>query len=574
MPWEAIVSELVLPEWADELRRRYLSGEASMFLIHGNVRDVQPWDEGNGEVLWLDLRRFLEKFLGRTRDVVTYYDISQGLCFPDRSHEKRFQKAIDTARMLDGRDVLTEIPRTPGKAIGLIEELICNPMQTSGVVIDFVETVAPNGDLSFMGTEDKANLVSLQRWSAAPAFLATDNLVILITEQLSDVSRRVVASPQLKTIQIPFPGSELRDHFLATQDLTGVEMEMPLDVLGKITAGLSLIQIRSLLRGAFQTGEPVTYKEVARRKKVIIEQECHGLVEFVDTKHNFSHVGGMERVKRDLMRVADAVKAGHVNRVPMGMIFVGPMGTGKTFVAKAFAAESGLTCLKFKNFREKWVGSTEGNLEKILELVDALGYVLLIIDEADRSLSGGDNDGGTSSRVIARLKEFMSDTSHRGRVVILMMTNRPDKLDVDLKRPGRFDLKIPFFFPEAPSERKLIMEALLRKNDLKLGRGVKLDKAVKLTDGYSGAELEVVLLRAANLSAEREHKGISQKDIDDAVVDVIPSRDTRMLEYMELLAVFEASARRMLPERYAEMDTTAVQEQIDLLRLQLGRRAQ
>ena len=117
------------------------------------------------------------------------------------------------------------------------------------------------------------------------------------------------------------------------------------------------------------------------------------------------------------------------------------------------------------------------------------------------------------------------------------------------------------------------MEALLRKNGLKLGRGVKLDKAVKLTDGYSGAELELVLLQAANLSAERNHKGISQKDIDDAVVDVIPSRDTRMLEYMELLAVFEATARRMLPDRYAEMDTSSVQEQIDQLRMQLGRRA-
>lgn len=568
------MSELVLPHWADELRKRYLSGEASMFLIHGNVRDVQPWQEDTGEILWLDLRRFLEKFLGRTRDIVAYYDISQGLCFPDRSNEKRFQKAIDTARMLDGRDVMSEIPRSAGKAIGLIEELICNPLQTSGVVIDFVETVAPNGDLSFMGTEDKANLVSLQRWSAAPAFLATDNLVILITEHLSDVSRRVVASPQLKTLQIPFPDEALRNKFLGSQDMKGVDMEMPLNVLGQISAGLSLIQVRALLRGAFQTGEKITYHEVARRKKQIIEQECHGLVEFVDTKHNFTHVGGMERVKRDLMRVADAVKEGQTNRVPMGMIFVGPMGTGKTFVAKAFAAESGLTCLKFKNFREKWVGSTEGNLEKILDLVDALGYVLLIIDEADRSLSGGDSDGGTSSRVIARLKEFMSDTSHRGRVVILMMTNRPDKLDVDLKRPGRFDLKIPFFFPEAASERKLIMEALLRKNGLEMGRGAKLDGAVKKTEGYSGAELELILLRAANLAAEREHKGISQKDIDEAVVDVIPSRDTKMLEYMELLAVFEASARRMLPERYADMDTSAVQEQLDLLRMKLGRRAQ
>ena len=138
----------------------------------------------------------------------------------------------------------------------------------------------------------------------------------------------------------------------------------------------------------------------------------------------------------------------------MGMLFVGPMGTGKTFVAEAFAGESGLTCLKFKNFRERWVGSTEANLEKILQVVKGLGYVLLIIDEADRSMSGqGDNDGGTSSRVIARLKEFMSDTAHRGRVLVVMMTNRPDKIDIDLKRPGRLDFKIPFFFPQDDETR-------------------------------------------------------------------------------------------------------------------------
>jgi transitional endoplasmic reticulum ATPase len=135
--------------------------------------------------------------------------------------------------------------------------------------------------------------------------------------------------------------------------------------------------------------------------------------------------------------------------------------TGKTFIAEAFATESGLTCLKLKNFRDKWVGSTEANLEKVLNLIEALGYVLLIIDEADRGLAGGDSSDGVNSRVIARLKEFMSDTSHRGKVVILMMTNRPDKLDVDLKRPGRFDMKIPFFYPETDEERESIMPSNL-----------------------------------------------------------------------------------------------------------------
>ena len=154
-----------------------------------------------------------------------------------------------------------------------------------------------------------------------------------------------------------------------------------------------------------------------------------------------------------------------------------------------------------------------------------------------------------------------------------MMTNRPDKLDVDLKRPGRFDLKIPFFFPEEPSERQLIFEALVRKNDLDLQDGISWDNAVAGTDGYSGAELESVLLAAQNNASVAERTTIHQEDLDRAVTDVIPSRDTRMLEYMEMLAVFEASARRMLPARYKDMDTNEVQERLDSLRAVLGRRA-
>lgn len=566
------MSDPVLPAWAEELRNRYLAGEASMFLLHGNVRDLHPWTVG-GKASYHDLRGFLEAFLGRTRDIVAYYNVSQGLCFSKPAHERLYQKVIDARRMLTGSGRGVGLPRTATEAVPAIEELITDPSHSSGVVIDFFEMIAPNGDVSFMSHEDKSNLVSLQRWSSDPAFVTTDNLVILVTEHLSDVNRRILASAQLATIQIPFPDQPLREQFITAEDTDAIEFEMSLEVLAKITAGLSLIQIRSLLRGAGMAKTPITFPMVASRKKQIIEQECHGLVEFVAPRHDFSHVGGMDRMKADLMQVADAVKKGHTHRVPMGMIFVGPMGTGKTFVAEAFASESGLTCLKLKNFRDKWVGSTESNLERVLELVDALGYVLLIIDEADRSLSSGSGtDGGVNSRVIARLKEFMSDTSHRGRVVVLMMTNRPDKLDTDLKRPGRFDMKIPFFFPEEGSERELILKALVRKNRLQLADGVSFDAAVANTDGYSGAELESVLIAAANLAADGGSEVIGQEHLDRASLDVIPSRDTRMLEFMEMLAVFECSAKRMLPERFQGLGTDEVHKRLDLLRAHLGGR--
>ncbi|MFT4974708.1 MAG: transitional endoplasmic reticulum ATPase, partial [Myxococcota bacterium] len=489
-----------LPRWAEELRLRYLSGEASMFLLHGNVRDVYPWQFADGTVRYVPLRRFLEEFLGRSKDIVVYYNVSEGLEFPDKKHAARFRAAIST-RSLGSGSLGGPLPRLTGEVLPVIEDVITNLSLKTGIILDYVETIVPMGDLSFMGDTDKSNLVALQRWSSDPSLLHSDNLVIMVTENLADVHRRVVASTQLAAVSVPLPEPDERGGFIATIDHSNIEMEMDDASLAKVTAGLSLVQIRSLFRRADQSGAPITFRTVSRRKKSIIEQECHGLVEFVDPKHNFTHVGGMYRLKDELMQVAAAIKEGRTNQVPMGIIFVGPMGTGKTFLAEAFASESGLTCLKFKNFREKWVGSTEGNLEKILQVVEGLGYVLLIIDEADRSMSGGgESDGGTGSRVIARIKEFMSDTSHRGRVVILMLTNRPDKLDADLKRPGRFDMKVPFFHPEDVEEREAVLRALARKNKLTFAEATDVTGAADEAEGYSGAELESVMLRAAGIA--------------------------------------------------------------------------
>jgi transitional endoplasmic reticulum ATPase len=566
-----------LPSWAQELRGRYLAGESSLFLLHGNVRDLHCWTDEQGNRTWLDLRAFLEKFLERTREVVAYYNVSQGLQFAQKGHERLFRTIVDKRRAARSQEKLGDLPATAAATIPIIEDLITDPGHSSAVIIDYFETVAPNADVAFMVHEDKANLVSLQRWATDPAFGSTDNLVVLVTEHLSDISRRITSSPSLASLQLPFPDVTEREVFLKAQDpelMKNVKIEIELSVLAKMCAGLTLVQIRNILRSAALSGDPIDFTDISLRKKKIIEQECHGLVEFIPPKHHFGHVGGMERIKEDLRRVADAVKKGNRSRVPMGMIFVGPMGTGKTFVAEAFATESGLTCLKLKNFRDKWVGSTEANLEKVLGLVEALGYVLLVVDEADRGLSAGEaNDGGVNSRVIARLKEFMSDTGHRGKVVILMMTNRPDKLDVDLKRPGRFDMKIPFFFPETREERASILAATVRKNKLVLAPGVTFDAAAEVTDGYSSAELEAVMLAAAAVAGDSDVDTIRQEHVDQAAKDVIPSRDTRMLEYMELLAVFECSAKRMLPDRFQHLTTVEVQEKIDLLGLQLGRRA-
>lgn len=557
--------------WVDALREQYLAGEASLFLVHGNVRDLQPWVDGD-RVEWLDLSTCLMRLLGRSRDILVRYDVSSGLEIPDAVQARRARAVLEARASLDGRGAPEALPRDVPGALEVVDTLIRDRSHRVGVILDFFEMVVPRADAAFLGHEEKAARVRLQRWASDPAVLSTDNLVVMITQTLADVAPDVVSSPQLALVQVPYPDLVVRRRWLQDTLTDGVELGMSLDALAEITAGLTLIQLRGLVQAARHRGQPLDFAKVAARKKAIVERECRGLVELVEPGHDLSHVGGMPEVVDELERVARDVREGRRRRVPMGMILVGPMGTGKTFVAEAFAASSGLTCLTLKNFRDRWVGSTEANLERVLELVEALGYVLLIIDEAERALATGDQDGGTNSRVIARLKQFMSDTSRRGRVVIMMMTNRPDKLDTDLKRPGRFDLKIPFFVPGSDEARADLLDALIRKNGVALGADADLGPVARGTNGYSGAELEAVLLAAVRHGARHEREEVSAEDLDAALGDVIPSRDVDMLAYMEMLAVFECSARRMLPPAFRELSTSEVLARLAHLRGVLGRR--
>ena len=284
----------------------------------------------------------------------------------------------------------------------------------------------------------------------------------------------------------------------------------------------------------------------------------------------------MDEVKKDLLVLAENIREGRTSRVPMGILFTGPMGTGKTFVAEAFAKECGLTTIKLKNFRSKWVGATEGNLEKILSVIKAIGQVVVIIDEGDRAFGNtdGEGDGGTSSRVIARIKEFMSDTSNRGRILFLVMTNRPDKLDVDLKRAGRLDRKIPFLYVQTPEEVEAIVAAQVRKN--RVITSVEFpairDRFSSKLVGYSNADIEAVILLANDDAARDGSTTVAAEQFIRAASDYFPSRDEELLEYMELLAVFEASSRRLLPPKYANTTPEQLDARLRQLRAIVGTR--
>jgi ATP-dependent 26S proteasome regulatory subunit len=178
--------------------------------------------------------------------------------------------------------------------------------------------------------------------------------------------------------------------------------------------------------------------------------------------------------------------------------------------------------------------------------------------------------------VIARIKEFMSDTSNRGRILFIVMTNRPDKLDVDLKRAGRLDRKIPFLYAQEPETIEKVANALVRKNKVKtdVDFAAIRDRFAQKLLGYSNADIEAVVLMA-NDDAAREsghHASVTADDFANAASDYFPSRDAELLEYMEMLAVFEASSRRLLPKKYAVMSPEELDARLRYLRSVVGHR--
>ncbi|HET7712084.1 MAG TPA: AAA family ATPase [Thermoanaerobaculia bacterium] len=606
-----------LPIWAEDLRRRYLRGEASMFILHGNVYDSVLSD---GKV------QTLTDFLGNgllkeSKDTIAIYNVATGVRF--------LKRAKDASIPLDDLILSTDKP----KVLGALERMLIGSSKVA-VILEYSEAIAPSGDSNFQSEADRAAIVTLHRWSFLPEIERGDNVVILIAENLAELAQKLVSNPKVAVVDVPMPDRDARKAAARFADKRLTEQET--DRYAEITAGLKSIQILSILTPPPATEEEAREREsfisrlitgpdagerakklaaltaglpreeiikliapgvepgeevkndaqaaarqdidrlIARRKREIIERECFGLIEFVEPQHGFEAVGGMDEVKKDLMVIADSIRSGERARVPMGLLFTGPMGTGKTFVAEAFAKECGLTTVKLKNFRSKWVGATEGNLEKILNVIKAIGQVVVIIDEGDRAFGNtdGEGDGGTSSRVIARIKEFMSDTSNRGRILFIVMTNRPDKLDVDLKRAGRLDRKIPFLYSQTPEEVENVSRAQLRKNRIKSDvdfTSIREGFSQKLV-GYSNADVEAVILMANDDAARSGSSTVSAEQFIRAAEDYFPSRDTELLEYMELLAVFESSSRRLLPPKYAGLTPEELDQRLRLLRAVVGNR--
>ncbi|MFU8860272.1 MAG: ATP-binding protein [Cyclonatronaceae bacterium] len=562
------------PVWAREFARKYLSKTVNQFVLHGNVRDLVPVKLQSG-YQFPRMKNFLSDDLFGSRDIVIFYDRSSGITFRDKKSQQDFARAIAGLDTASGSEFSKKLPRDPNRVFALLESyarLRVSDNKSMAIIVDYAETIVPVNEGGSAGAEDRNTLVYLLKWAQDPLFMAADYTLVLLTENLSDLNRSLIQSPYNSAIKVGLPAEEQRASFIQsfTNNRTYKKIsEVPVNTLSQQTAGLNFINLQGLLANAMENKARITFDSLSKNKKELIEAEAYGLLEFVESRFTLDDVAGHSRVKKHLRDAARAIRNGRPDVLPMGYLVCGPVGTGKTYMVNSFAGEVGVPMVKLKNFRSQWQGVTEGNLEKILTLLDAMAPVAVMIDEADaylgdRSSSG---DSGVSNRVFAQIAQFMSNTENRGRIIWFLMTARPDLMPVDLKRQGRAEEHIALFYPSTEEERIELFHAMKKKTRLEMTRNIIPDTVRNGHKMFSGADMEAALTRAKFRAASEGKKRVSPEILDQTLTDFIPPTYPEEIELQTLNAVLECTSRDLLPEPYRSMSRDEVARKVDELKL-------
>lgn len=557
------------PAWAERLGDAYLSGTSCMFLLHGNVRDVVPLAApGAAEPaaeMWGTLPEFLSRELFGQWDIVLTYDVGKGLRPLAGSDGQRLRTMVQW--LTERLGAATGWPREPDAAIAAIDALLernlIDPPEKRkriAVVLDYAQYLAPAGDAASSVKAGAGRLVRLLSWATNPLLRRVNVAIVLITDLMAEMHPRLVSNPAVTTIDVPLPDAAERERFaLATAHASGMPADR-MDAVKRMAAlsgGLSLESTRAVITMSARDGTPPDGPEFALKKKDLIERSCQGLVEFIQPRLTLDAVAGHAAAKDRLESDARAIKRGQFESAPMGYLICGPVGTGKSFIAECYAGSVGIPCAVLKNFRSKYVGETEGNLEHALDVLRSLGPVVVIIDEADAALGNREQggDSGTSARVFSMIARQMGDTRYRGKIVWMLLTSRPELLPIDLKRQGRAEVHIPLFYPQDQAELDAMFTAMARKAKVKLAPG--LPGPVDLELGLSGADIESIVLAAKRKGLDRAAEmnqpaadTVTAEDLAAALGDFMPSAQGLEKEMQEIAAVLECTEKRFLPERW------------------------
>ncbi|MDD1738715.1 MAG: AAA family ATPase, partial [Methanothrix sp.] len=230
---------------------------------------------------------------------------------------------------------------------------------------------------------------------------------------------------------------------------------------------------------------------------------------------------------------------------PKGVLLHGPPGTGKTMLAKAVANESDAYFISINGpeIMSKYYGESEKALRDLFEEAQKNAPAIIFLDELDSiAPKRGEVTGEVERRVVAQLLSLMDGLKERKNVIVIGSTNRPEALDMALRRPGRFDREIELGVPDHEGRMEIFQ---IHSRGMPLAEDVALEDYAGRTYGFVGADISAVSREAAMNALRRI---LPQIDLDEPT---IPK------EILDRLVVqkddFEAALREVSPSAMREI---------------------
>ncbi|KAL6447262.1 hypothetical protein ACFW04_001487 [Cataglyphis niger] len=193
---------------------------------------------------------------------------------------------------------------------------------------------------------------------------------------------------------------------------------------------------------------------------------------------------------------------------PRGVLMFGPPGCSKTMIAKALATESKVNFLNIKGpeLFSKWVGESEKAVREVFRKARQVAPSIIFIDEIDalgseRGSSSNGSGSNVQERVLAQLLTELDGVTTLGSVTLVAATNRPDKIDKALLRPGRLDRIIYIGLPDEETRREIFN---IKLRNMPIADEVNIADLVSLTEGYTGAEIQAICHEAAMKALEED----------------------------------------------------------------------
>ncbi|MDB4652643.1 ATP-binding protein [Akkermansiaceae bacterium] len=540
---------LALPNWAVEVIARYESGAAGCFVLHGNVDD-RFYLPGQKQSLG-NLSEFLSNVLLPRFEVVLTYDLGGGV------EVERGKEAFSTWPSLKNEVQLPTQPLKASRFLGRYLTYVRN-LRHVGAKAHKVAIILKGAHLMCPSLPNALNydlhaLASVwQSWASEANLAGHGQAIFLLSENLTGLHPLIANHPSVADIEIPLPSKEELTGVMQTltptceKAVSGIEDRLPWAAAR--LRGATGSAVEDLLLRRHYDNKPLVEEDFSALKKQLVECDCAGLIEFVEPDRSLDGVIGLDAAKEWLKLDLDLWRRDELEAMPMGYLFCGPVGTGKTYLAECLAGEAGVPVVTLKNFRDRWVGSTEANLEKIFSLLHALDRCMVFIDEADQALgkrAAGSGDSGVSSRVYSMIAKEMSNPRNRGKLVWLLASSRPDLIEVDLKRPGRIDVKIPIFPATEPSEALPLLQALSGKRGLKLPDEDWQKLSPLLPELLTPGGAEAMAVKAVRLVKTKTHEPFQA--MQHILSSSLPPVPFETLKAQMRLAVKEATESEFVP---------------------------